>query len=194
MDENHHSELTDLLHRVQENEPGAENQLFEKLQGEVQISAQSLMRQELSEHTLQPTALFNEAVLKVLSSDLLQTASNRRHLISATIRAMKQVLVDHARKRNASKRIPPNKRKPLDAFLDTMRTRDGIDMENLSEALEALEAESPRQAEVIQYQFFAGMQTQEIADALGVSTATVKRDLVFAKAMLAEKLVDHSQE
>jgi RNA polymerase sigma factor (TIGR02999 family) len=143
------------------------------------------LRRERPDHTLQPTALVHEAYLRLIGGAVL-SADNRVHFLRAASRAMRRVLVDHARARNALKRGGA-----LNVTLDdAVAGRDVpiIDMLALDDALERLGAAEPRWAQVVELKFFGGLDVPEIAATLGLSPATVKRDWQFARAFLARAL------
>jgi RNA polymerase sigma factor (TIGR02999 family) len=139
-------------------------------------------------HTLQTTALIHEAYLKLMSSGPV-SASNRAHFLALAARAMRQVLVDYARRRKAAKRgggiislTLGDEPAPLDASAE--------DLLALDDALEQLER---RQRQVIEFRFFGGMEEKDIALVLGVSERTVRRDWVKARAWLAQALYPAEQ-
>jgi len=143
------------------------------------------LRRERPGHTLQPTALVHEAYLRLVGGDGL-AATSRVHFLRAASRAMRQALVDHARARLALKRGSG-----LQITLDegiAGRAEPIIDMLTLDDALARLAAAEPRWAQVVELKFFAGLDVPDIAEALGVSAATVKRDWQFARAWLAREL------
>lgn len=133
------------------------------------------MRRERSDHTLQPSALVNEARLELFGGDALASAPNRRYHFAAAAQAMRQALVDHARKRGAVKREGGWARVPLDdvlAYFDQRR----LDVLALNEAVDRLVAMSERQGLVVVLRFLAGLSVPEVAEALGVSAAIVEAD------------------
>lgn len=180
--------VTQLLNRRKAGDDLADAELFETLQKIMRETAGRLMRKEKASHTLQATAVVNEAVLRLIKDGVLDSAPNRRFLIGAANRAMKQVLVDHARARNAIKRPQAHERTPIDIMLDTLYERDKVRFEDLYEALQILHGESDRQAEVIELRFLSGLALEEIAEVVGIGLATVKRDLAVARNRLRELL------
>ena len=147
-------------------------------------TANFMMRNESKAHTLQPTAVVNEAVIRILKSGLLETAENRRLLFGAANKAMRDVLVDHARKRSAAKRPESGSRSSMDEMLNALKERDNVEILELNDALEILRTQMPRQAEIVELRFFSGLTNDEIADMLGIGSATVKRDWIAARARL----------
>ena len=182
------SEVTLLLRKVQSGDKRARDELFETLQGELRAMARNFMQRERVDHTLQTTALLNEAFLRLANQNEFDNAESRRHFFAAAHRAMRQILVDHARARNAEKRGGNRKRVPMDDVLDTFEQRNGVDCEQLDAALERLAAHSQRQRDVVEFRIFAGMSIEETANILGVGTATVERDWRIARARLYSEL------
>lgn len=182
------ADLTLLLQRLQNGDQTATSELFLALSAHMRAAAQALMYRERIDHTLQASALINEAVLKLLASDVFQTAQDRLFLFGAINRAMRQVLIDHARRRNADKRPEGHSRSPLDIVLDTLVERDRTNIFELTDALDHLRHTNPRQVQVTELSFFSGLEHQQIADLLNISVPTVKRDLLVARARLAEIL------
>jgi RNA polymerase sigma factor (TIGR02999 family) len=143
------------------------------------------MRRERPDHTLQPTALVHEAFLRMAGRTPL-SVQDRTHFLRAASQAMRRVLVDHARARNAQKRGAA-----LHVTLDEAvagAPQTAVDMLALDDALDRLGAAEPRWAQVVELRYFAGLEIPEVAAALGVSPATVKRDWQFARAWLSREL------
>src|SRR4051812_48033655 len=134
MDEDARGEQTALLDAARAGEPGARDRLVRAVYGELRKMAGDLMRRERPGHTLQPSALVNEAVVKLFEGDVLTNAPNRRYLYAAAAQAMRQALVDHARKRDAAKRDGGRKRVPLDDVLAYFEEKR-LDILALDEAL-----------------------------------------------------------
>ncbi len=147
-----------------------------------------MMRRQPSGHTLQPTAVVNEAMVRLLQGDVVGRSMNRRYLFAAANRAMSRALIDHARKRNAAKRPTSAERTALDHVLDALQERNNVRFPELAEALDELRTTSPRQAEVTELRFFSALSNEEIAEVLDISTATVKRDWQLARAKLFRTL------
>ena len=160
-------------------------QHYEKLR---RLAAEYL-RSERSDHTLQPTALLHEAFLCVLKqSD--HVWRDEAHVIAFAARAMRRILISYGRARARQKRGGPSAvRLPLDEVLDSYAERD-LNLAAVDEALEELEIEDPRQAQIVELRFFAGLTADEIASTLKISRATVKRDWVTAKLWLRNRLCD----
>lgn len=167
--------------------------LIELAYDELRELAQSLMRSQPTEHTLQPTALVHEAAMRLLGTNGLAEARNRSYFFGAMCRAMRRVLVDHARARRAIRRGGDRRRlaldgPALDATISAIENSRGIDLIELDEALQRLETRSRRQAELVTMRFFGGFDMREIAEHLRVSLGTVENDWRIAKAWLHQEL------
>lgn len=176
--------MTDLLAASRSGDPSAFDQLLPLLYDELHAIAGRHMRGERADHTLQPTALVHEAFLRLTGVDLAY--DDRTHFIRAASQAMRRVLVDHARARLAAKR-GGGLRVTLDEALAPQDDRI-VDLLVLDDALNRLAEAEPRWARVVELRFFGGLEVSEVANALGVSTATAKRDWQFARAWLARVL------
>lgn len=158
---------------------------YEKLR---RIAAEYLTN-ERPGHTLQPTALLHEAFLRVLKQPD-HVWRDEAHVIAFAARAMRRILISYGVARRSNKRGGPSAiRLPLDEALDFCAERD-LNLVAVDEALEELELADPRQAQIVEFRFFAGLTVDEIASALKVSPATVKRDWATAKLWLRSRLSD----
>jgi RNA polymerase sigma factor (TIGR02999 family) len=182
-------QLTALLDAVRAGREGAQDDLVRAVYDELRRFARGLMRHERPGHTLQPSALVHEALLRLLGGDTLADVPDHRYLFAAASRAMRQVLVDHARRHDADKRDPGRVRLPLDESLAYFEEQD-LDVIALDEALARLAPTYPRQAEVVDLRFFGGLTVPEVAVTLGVSDTTVESDWRFARAWLRRQLGD----
>ena len=153
---------------------------------ELKALAARAMRGERECHTLQTTALVNEAWMRVVEQHGMDPANRAQYLCIAA-QMMRRVLVDHARRRMASKRPSSNERIDIDE-IDLPET--AVDFIDLDSALERLAGVSARQAQVVDLKFFAGLELEEIADLLGVARPTVIRDWRMARAWLQRELAD----
>jgi RNA polymerase sigma factor (TIGR02999 family) len=160
--------------------------LFPRLYGELRQIADRLLRREAVGHTLQPTALVHEAWFK-LAGNAAPTAQDRAHFLGIAARAMRQVLVDHARRRRALKRGGP----VVDLAIADDRLGFAMPLDDLisvDDALTRLAANNARLARVVELRFFAGMSEDEAAEVLDVTTRTVQRDWAKARAWLHAEL------
>ncbi len=150
--------------------------------------AAEYLRNERRDHTLQATALLHEALLRVLKRPHREWR-DEAHVLALTARAMRRILISYAVARGRQKRGGPSLvRVPLDEALEFCAERD-LNLEAIDEALEELEFEDPRQAQIVELRFFAGLTVEEIASTLEISRATVKRDWATAKLWLRNRLL-----
>jgi RNA polymerase sigma-70 factor (ECF subfamily) len=181
------ADVTLLLRAVQKGDDSAREQLVGAVYEELKQIAVGLMRNERGDHSLHPTALVNEAFIRLLGSGWLGEAENRRHLYSAAATAMRRVLVDHARTRNAAKRGGGRERILLDEAIEHLEKQQ-MEVVAVHEALEELAVLNSRQSQVIELRFFGGFNTSEIADILAVSSTTIESDFRKARAFLGSRL------
>jgi RNA polymerase sigma factor (TIGR02999 family) len=180
-------DITGLLDRWHDGDPDALEALMEVVYGELHKLAYGLLRDERADHTLQPTALVNEAYLRLKGVREMRL-ENRRHFYGAAARAMRRILVDYARHRKAGKRGGADlQRVPLDEVPDAPLDLR-LDFEQLDQALARLATVAPDKARVVDLRFFAGLSIEETAALLGISQATVKRHWTFARAWLYRSL------
>jgi len=175
-------EITALLYAVRLGDPTARDRLIEKAYPELHRIAQAHFRHERPGHLLQPTALLNDAWQKFVALEAVEL-SDRVHFLSLCSRLMRQILVDHARRRAVHDRV-----------VGSLRIDDQIDANtlDLDLALAKLEKAHPRAARVVELRYFGGLSNEEIASCLEVSPATVKRDWVAARAWLYGQLYGNS--
>lgn len=164
----------------------AVDQLLAAVYDELRNVARHQLSAERSDHTLQPTALVHEAYLKLSRLDRM-TWRNRAQFFAVAARAMRRVLVDHAVARRTAKRGGGHAPAPLEEAV-FVGAEDGEDIIALHEALADLERTEPRLARVVECRYFAGLSVEETAEALEISTATVKRDWAVARAWLHREL------
>ena len=176
--------VTKYLRLIQAGDSVARDQLFELLIRELRGQANYLMRSEKADHSLGASGLVNETCLRLLEQHAIFSAANRRQLFGAANRAMRQILVDHARRRGAVKRGGDREKMFLDNVLDSFVADNGFVFEQLHEALDKLELESPRQREVVEHRFFGGLSIAETASLIGVSTSTIEREWRLARVKL----------
>ena len=178
------SELTRLLNNAAAGNTVSLNQLYDLVFAELRAIAAHKMASERPDHTLQPTALVNEAYLRLGSSAGFKF-ENRSHFFAAAAEAMRRILVDNARRHGQLKRGGNQERVE---FCETrIAAPDGDDKLLLvNEALDVLAREDPMKAEVVKLRYFVGLKHQEIADALGVSEPTIRRHWAVARVRLFE--------
>ena len=178
------AEVTGLLRAAGDGDRAAFDRLFPLVYAELRAMAERQLRGEAPGHTLQATALVHEAYLKLAVPDGAAAWSDRAHFFGIASRAMRQVLVDHARRRRAHKRGGAWSRTTLSGKPLSLDT-DPEELLALDAALEGLE---PRQREIVEMRFFGGMTEEEVARVLGVSDRTVRREWVKARAWLYDAL------
>lgn len=181
------SDLTRLLIEIRSLENRDEaNRLFAAVYEELWRTAAELMQRERTDHTLRPTALVHEAYLRLIRQDHVRW-ENRAHFFGIAARAMRQVLVEYARRRAADKRGGGATRVTLGDNLGEDRDRV-CDVIDLHRALDKLAGLDKRMSDVVELKTFGGLETKEIGHVLGVSTRTVEGDWTFARRWLAREL------
>ena len=175
-------DVTRLLQQWSDGEEQALDRLVPRIQSELRKLAASYLRKERPDHTLQPTALVNEAFLKLIDQRAVKW-QNRAHFFGIAAQAMRRILVDHARAHAAGKRGDGVRALPLDEAIAIGGEVD-IDLLALDEALTRLAAIDPQQARVVELRFFGGLTLDETAEVLHISPATVGREWRMAKAWL----------
>lgn len=183
------AQVTTLLRQVADGKQESRDRLCHVVYEDLKRVAHNLMRGERSNHTLQPTALVNEAMMRLFDGNIFDGIESRAVFFGAASRAMRQVLVDHARQRNAVKRGGLWRRTPLDDAIESLE-KDNLDLVEMDRALTKLARLHQRQHEVIQLRFFGGVSVAEIAAMLNVSQSTVEKDLQRARAFLYGELAD----
>lgn len=180
-------DVTIWLQRLRDQRTDAHDALAPLVYDELHRLAVRVMRGEQSPVTLQPTALVHEAWMRLVDQHSAQF-KNRAHFFSIAVRLMRRVLVDQARRRNASKRDGGVlvSLDDIDVAVPTSNSADEV--LRVHEALHKLAAMHERQAQVVELRFFAGLSSEEVAAVLDVSLATVKRDWVVARAWLQREL------
>lgn len=179
-------EITHLLHRWSEGNAEALEQLMPVVMRELRKLAGSYFKSERNNHTLQPTALINEAYLRLMSQDCPEWQS-RTHFFGVAAQLMRQVLVDHARAHMAVKRGDAAPKLSLDEAAEFSREQAG-ELVALDDALLSLTHLDMRKARVVELRYFGGLTVEEIAQVLRISTATVSREMRLAQAWLHREL------
>jgi RNA polymerase sigma factor (TIGR02999 family) len=180
-------EVTLLLTELRDGNQQAANRLMPLIYNELRKMAGSYMQRERSGHTLQATALVNEVYMRLAGGETAPW-QNRAHFFAIAAHAMREVLLDYARRHNAGKRGGKDAQKvTIDVELRGVSPK----IENviaIDEALERLARIDPRQSRLIELRFFAGLSVEEAAEVMGVSPVTVKREWRSAKAWLHREL------
>ncbi len=160
---------------------------FPVVYDELRALAGSYFRGRAAGHTLQPTALVNEVFIKLQGSS--DVPGDRDHFFAVAATAMRQILIDHARRKNAGKRGGDQKRVTLtDRREANGDTGEPLDLIELDDALQELERANAMQAKIVELRFFGGLTIPEVAKAVGSSVRTVERNWRFARAWLKQRL------
>ena len=179
-------DVTQLLREIHGGNQVSERELFSLIYQDLHRLAAGYMRRERPDHTLQATALVHEAYLRLFNGESFRW-ENRKQLFGSMAHIMRNLLVDHARKRRSDKRGGENRKLSLDEAL-VASDDQSANMLALNEALEELGRLNQRQVKVVELRYFGGLTVDETADALDVSPETVKLDWRFAKAWLNQRL------
>lgn len=184
------SELTRILSQSVPGDPAAAEQLLPLVYDELRKLAAARLAQERPGQTLQATALVHEAYLRLVGSDGAQRWDNRGHFFAAAAEAMRRLLIDQTRRKQAAKRGGEQHRLPLDDGLAIAPPDEGraLDLLALDEAIAELEAEHPEKARLVKLRFFAGVPLEDAARMLDISPATAKRYWVYARSWLYGRL------
>jgi RNA polymerase sigma factor (TIGR02999 family) len=178
--------ITDLIWQGRAGDKAAQDRLADAVYSELRRLARGFLKREHAADTLQPTALANEAYLRLVAQDLPDLQS-RGQFYALVAHRMRQVLVDHARGKLTAKRGAGVKAVPLDENIDAAAETDA-EILSLNDALEALLAIDERKYKILELRYFAGLSIEETAEALGISVATVGREQRLAQAWLKREL------
>jgi len=178
--------VTEMLRDWRKGDQEALEQLIPVVYDELHRQAARYLRREHPGHTLQTTALIHEAYLRLIKQQNIEW-QNRAHFYAIAARLMRQILVDHARRRQATKRGGSDIKVPLEEAIVLSSGRN-VDLVALDEALTRLAAIDPQQSRIVELRYFSGLSVEETAEVLGVSSRTVKRDWNVAKAWLRQQI------
>lgn len=178
--------VTAILKRVSRGDQSAKGELFPIVYSQLRGLAGAQMASERRDHTLQPTALLHEAYLRLVEIDQVDW-SDRGHFFAVAAKVMRQILISHARAKYAQKRGGDQQRVDLEFHGPVWNQPEPLILA-LNDALERLEKESPRAYQLVELKFFAGLDFEEAALALNVSSRTLKRDWKTAKRWLEREL------
>ena len=180
-------DLTALLGRWGTGTPADQERLLTAVQGELRRIAGAYMRRERQDHTLQPTALVNEAYLRLIKEREVRW-EDRAHFFGIAARVMRQILVDHARKRHARKRgMGARTDRSISKLADPSSGQD-LDVLALHDALNELAVLDPRQAEIVELRYFGGLTEEEVASVKTLSPATIRREVAAARFWLGRRM------
>ena len=187
-----HDQPRDITELLNGDEEQSRNELLGQVYDQLKRIAQNRMSEERSDHTLQATALVHEAYAKLLGNEEISWEC-RAHFFNAAAQAMRRILIDHARTKNAIKRGGDEKRVPL-GLVDLAENQDPSEIMALEEAMRTLEEEDPRAAQIVSLRFYAGLTVERTALALELSERTIIREWTFARARLFELLSGGEQK
>lgn len=189
--------ITQLLQEAAAGNRLAENALLEHVYDQLRVIARERMKHERAGHTLQATALVNEALVRLIPSAKQDgsafTWRDRAHFYRAAAEAMRRILIDHARQRGRQKRGGSVKRDVMNVC-DLAALDDSDEILALDDVISRLQGEDGFAAEIVRLRFFAGLTVEQTAEALGVSPRTVKREWAYARARLFHLLEEREQE
>jgi len=182
------ADITQLLDEVRKGNKGATDELFEEVYRELRKLAKDYLRQERPDHTLQATALVHDAYLRLIKGQEIPW-QNRAHFFSVAAQVMRNLLVDHARQHNASKRGGGQRKFSLDEAVSFSMERD-VDLVALDDALKELEQYNPQHCRIVELKFFGRLQIEEIAHVLDIDDPKLAgREWRKAKMWLRARLV-----
>ena len=179
--------ITQLLTRWNNGDDSALDTLMPIVYSELRRLAGHYLRRERQNHTLQATALVNEAYLKLVDQKSARW-QNRAQFFGIAAQLMRRILVDHARQHNAAKRGGSDQQRLSITSAGDLTAKPDLDVLALHEALEELTAIDPQQGRIVELKFFGGLSIEETAEVLGIGHATVERDWKMARAWLRRKL------
>jgi RNA polymerase sigma factor (TIGR02999 family) len=192
MDQEQGPDVTLLLRRWSGGDRDALDELIRTVYPEMQRIALRYLQRERTDHTLQSTALVHEAYLRLAGRQETQW-SNRAHFFAVASRIIRGILVDYARTRGAQKRGAGAAQIAVDESIAGEVPRE-VDLLDLDRALDALQEFDPQQSQIVEMRFFGGLSNEEVAEVLGISVSTVKRDWVMAKTWLRRQTAPGGEE
>ncbi|MCA9125189.1 MAG: sigma-70 family RNA polymerase sigma factor [Planctomycetaceae bacterium] len=181
-------DVTQLLAKAQSGDVAKREELFRIVEREMRQIAQNFMRKERPDHTLQATALVDDAFLKLVGTNESQRWEDRKHFFRVGARVMRRILIDHERQRAAQKRGGGIQRAELEPEMIPSRSQAFDDLLALDEALKKLSEFDSRQAEIIELRYFGQYTINEIADLVDVSASTVKNEIATARMWLSREM------
>lgn len=179
--------VTQLLVRWGDGDQAALDELMPLVQRELHRLAKNYLRRERVNHTLQPTALVNEAYLKLVDQNNARW-QNRAQFFGVAAQLMRRILVDHARSHQAQKRGGSDQQRLSLTNVESATDGPNLDLLALHEALNELAEIDPQQSRIVELKFFGGLSIEETSEVLGIGHATVERDWKMARAWLRRKL------
>ncbi len=179
--------VTQLLIDWSKGDQAALDKLMPLVYSELRRLASNYLRRERANHTLQPTALVNEAYLKLVDQRNAKW-QNRAQFFGISAQLMRRILVDHARQHQAARRGGSDQKRLSITSAEALVKQPEVDLLALNEALDELAQMDPQQGQIVELKFFGGLSIEETAEVLGISHATVERDWKMARAWLRRRL------
>lgn len=180
-------DLSVWFQKLAEGDAGSLDRVVRALYDELRELARSRLRNERTSHTLQPTALVNEAYLRLSRQNRI-SAESRTQFFAVASNTMRRVLVDYARTRNRKKRGGGEDAIPLEDVEAILTEEEADELLSLEDALGRLSLANPRAAQVVEHRFFSGLSVEEIATTLQLSSKTIQRDWIVARAWLRKEV------
>jgi RNA polymerase sigma factor (TIGR02999 family) len=178
------SRVTEILSAIEAGDPHSAEQLLPLVYDELRALAAYRMAREAPGQTLQPTALVHEAYVRLVDQERAQHWDSKGHFFAAAAEAMRRILVDQARHKRTVKAGRGERRRQDVTEIEAPEAAPDVDLLALNEALEKLEREDKRKAQLVKLRFFAGLTIKEAAQALGVSESTADNDWAYARCWL----------
>jgi len=179
-------EITDLLHAVRKGDSNAASKLIPLVYAQLRRLAASYLRRERPDHTLQPTALVHDALLRLLGTQSIDW-QDRAHFFAITANSMRRILIDHARAHRAQKRSGICEKLTLDCAA-AIQEGQSPQLIMLDRALSKLQEWDARQGRIVELRFFGGLTDEEVSEVMGISVRTVKRDWKMARVWLHREM------
>jgi RNA polymerase sigma factor (TIGR02999 family) len=188
------SDVTQILSQIEQGDPAAAEQLLPLVYRELRRLAEAKLSQEKPGQTLQATALVHEVYLRLIDGENQQRWENSRHFFAAAAESMRRILIERARQRASLKRGGGRERVELEFVEPAVLPLACDDILGLEEALQKLEQQHPRKAELVKLRFFAGLTVPQAAGALEISTTTAENDWAYARSWLRLEMSGQSQK
>jgi len=182
------SDVTRILESIEHGDPKAAEELLPLVYGELRKLAAAKMAHEAPNQTLQPTALVHEAWMRLVGKDAQVQFQNRAHFFAAAAEAMRRILIDKARRRNALRHGGDQQRVDIEGLEIAMTAVDDDELLAVNEALDKLAAHNQPEAEMVKLRYFVGMTLEEAAEVLGISARTADNYWAHARAWLFREL------
>jgi len=193
MHEPSEAQVTQYLHRIEQGDRSAMDELLPRIYEDLRRLARHVFQGQRANHTLQPTALVNEAFLR-LAGDGPRAFEGRKHFMNLAAKAMRQLLTDHARRSNSAKRGGDRHRITLDESSQLTEENGTVDLIAIEEALTELDETHPRLARIVELRFLAGLNEDEIAEIVGVGARQIRKDWRVARAWLRRRLAGPEED